>query len=202
MKTLHRILLEKALKQNTPLLKGSVLDAGAKQRRYDHFFQERCQITACDICPKEEGVEKCDVSSLPYKENSFDHILCIEVLQYLTLEKLPLALKEIKRVLKIEGTALITMPFFYKDHKDNLRLSSAYAISLLKERGFSDFQVIRFGNKFTAYYDTMRNSYFKAKFLKLFYLIEAGLAFFIIKLFRLENIKDDFYTGLFIKLKK
>ncbi len=200
-KTYHRLLIDKLIKEQALSLKGSVLDIGAKQRRYDELFKEN-KITACDLCPKEDNIEKCDVACLPYKENSFDNILCIEVLQYLTLEKLPKALKEIKRVLRFNGTALITCPFFYKDHKDNLRLSSAYAVSFLKEIGFSSFEVIRFGNRFTAYYDMMRNSYFKAKFLKPFYLIEASLALFSIKLFALKKVQDDFYTGIFIKLKK
>ncbi|MDP2951527.1 MAG: class I SAM-dependent methyltransferase, partial [bacterium] len=174
----------------------------AKQRRYDQLFKES-QITACDLTPdKERGVEFCDICSLPYQDNSFDNILCIEVLQYLKLEQIKPALKEIKRVLKPAGMAIITMPFFYKDHKDNLRLSSAYVSFLLKELRFFDFQVIRFGNKFTAYYDIMRNSYFKAKFLKPFYLLEATLAFLAIKIFRLEKIKDDFYTGIMIKITK
>lgn len=196
-KTYHRSLIDKFLKKQH--LEGAILDVGAKQRRYDALFKEN-KITACDLKPQ-KGIEFCDVCSLPYKDNSFENILCIEVLQYLTLEKVPLALKEMKRVLKPGGLALITVPFFYKDHKDNLRFTADYFSFILKESGFGDFEIIRMGNKFTAYYDIMRNSYFKARFSKPFYFLEAALAALAIKTFRLEKIKDDFYTGLFIKAR-
>lgn len=201
MKTFHRLLLEKLLKQNSSLVKGKILDAGSGQRRYDHLFKG--EITACDLNPKPEiKVEKCDIVCLPYVNEEFDSVLCLEVLEYLTIDTVKVALKEIKRVLRPGGLVLLSSPFFYKEHKDNLRLSSHYIASLLKELRFSDVQVIKFGNKFTACYDIMRYSYFKAKFLKPFYLLELGLTMLAIKLFHLENIKDDFYTGIMIKITK
>ncbi|OIO44704.1 MAG: hypothetical protein AUJ25_03455 [Parcubacteria group bacterium CG1_02_37_13] len=201
MKTFHRLLLEKLLKQNSVLVKGKILDAGSGQRRYDHLFKG--EIIACDLNPKPEiKVEKCDLCALPYQNEQFDSVLCLEVLEYLTIDTVKVALKEIKRVLRPGGLVLLSSPFFYKDHQDNLRLSAHYLASLFNEIGFSDVYVSKFGNKFTAYYDMMRYGYFKAKYLKPFYLLELALAMLAIKLFCLENKQDDFYTGIMIKITK
>jgi len=51
---------------------------------------------------------KADVLSLPFKKNTFDIVVCISVLEYLDWKKeCGIALKEIKRVLKPNGTLLL-----------------------------------------------------------------------------------------------
>ncbi len=55
-------------------------------------------------------VKKSDVSKLSYKNKSFDIALCLETLQYLSFKSQEKALNEIKRVLKEDGTVIITIP--------------------------------------------------------------------------------------------
>jgi ubiquinone/menaquinone biosynthesis C-methylase UbiE len=51
-------------------------------------------------------IEHADVNRLPFADQTFDYVLCVEVLRYLRDPKLAIA--EIARVLKPGGTALVT----------------------------------------------------------------------------------------------
>ncbi len=55
-------------------------------------------------------VRKHDISKLPYKDKSFNVVLCLETLQYLSFKNQEKAVNEIKRVLKDYGVAIITIP--------------------------------------------------------------------------------------------
>ncbi len=46
----------------------------------------------------------------PYKNNSFDVILCLDTLQYLTFKEQEKALYEIKKVTKKGGFVIFTLP--------------------------------------------------------------------------------------------
>lgn len=208
-KTFHRYLLEKILKEHSSLIKGEILDAGSRNRRYDQLFEGR--VRACDLVPHEElGVEKQDLTALTYPDNGFDSIICIEVLQYLRLENFRKALSEIHRVLKPGGTALVTCPFYYKDHGDNLRLSLAYLNEVLSHLAFRERTVYTIGNRHTAIFDSIRYPFLrraagrklKKGILALYYLPTLFLRMSFIKLFGLERTKDGFYSGLFFVLKK
>lgn len=208
-KTYHRHLLEKMLEKNADLITGKILDAGSRNRRYDKLFNG--SIIACDLIANEElGVEKQDLTCLTYPENVFDGVICIEVLQYLRLESLKTAISEIKRVLKPGGSAIITCPFYYKDHGDNLRLSKTYLNEVLSEFNFKEYVIHTMGNRHTACFDAMRypflkrtaNSKLKKILFSLYYLPVLLLRLIIINLLGLENSKDDFYSGLFIILQK
>ena len=133
------------------------------------------------------------------------------MLQCLKLENFTRAISEIHRVLKKDGRAVITFPFYYKDHQDNLRVTKKYIIEILNNLNFREYKVQKIGNKHTAVFDILRYSFWdritdagriKKSFYSLYYLPRLMLKFIIIKIFNLEKIKDDFYSGLFIILKK
>lgn len=208
-KTYHRNLLEKLLKAHKNLIKGKILDIGSKNRRYDHLFEG--QVMAADIIPnKELGIEKQDITNLTYPDSSFESIISLETLQYLKLESFTKAISEIERVLKKGGTAIITCPFFYRDHQDNLRVSLNYLNEILAEMHFSEYKIYKIGNKHTAIFDIFRFGFFQKKyknkltkfFASIYYLSNLINQFLTIKIFRLEKIEDDFYSGIFIILKK
>jgi|GEM_PF-2722837 len=197
-KTYHRNLLEKKIKENAFLIKEDILDIGSQQRKYDSWFKGK--VTACDINPKEElGIEKQNICSMSYPNSCFDSIICFEVLQYLGLEEVKRALFEIKRVLKNGGCALLSLPFYYKDHKDNLRMTKSYLEKILKDIGFNEIEVQKIGNKHTSCYDISRYAFWEKRYYNLFPIF---FKYVLIKVFRLEKKEDDYYSGLFIKLKK
>lgn len=200
-KTYHRDLLEKLLKANSHLIKGKILDIGSKNRRYDHLFKGK--VIAADIIPsKALNVERQDITNLTYPDSSFESIICLETLQYLKLENFTKAISEIHRVLKKGGTAIITFPFYYRDHRDNLRVTSNYLNEILVESYFSEYKIHKIGNRYTATFDIIRDCFFKKRIHAFYYVPRLLIKFIIIKLFNLDKIKDDFYSGLFIILKK
>jgi SAM-dependent methyltransferase len=122
-KSLHRLWLEEKLEElyakNRP--RGKVLDAGSKDARYRHFFKG-CSYTAIDIEPKSDLVQKGDLTNLPFPDETFDHVLCTEVLEHMSNPFL--ASREILRVLKKGGTAIISAPYLaLPSHEEYWRFS-------------------------------------------------------------------------------
>lgn len=62
-----------------------------------------------DLVPSREGVEKMDVTDVPYAAASFDWVLCNHVLEHVPDDAK--ALRELFRVLKPGGTAILQTPF-------------------------------------------------------------------------------------------
>lgn len=159
-KSPHRISLEKLLTKFAPRIRGEVLDIGSKNRRYDKLFSAK--ITAADIeenIPK--NVIKADINKLPFKNESFDSVLCLEVFEY--LKDPQKAMSEVYRVLKDKGTLIATFPFMYKFHYDQLRYSETFIKEeLLKE--FKSYEIKAIGNYFSIILDILRDKIIFIKF--------------------------------------
>ena len=76
------------------------------------------QFEGCDICPqfvdicrsKKLNVKLGDILDIPFKNDYFDHAICVAVIHHLSnTERRIQAIKEIVRVLKRNGTALIVV---------------------------------------------------------------------------------------------
>ncbi|MHA1284338.1 MAG: class I SAM-dependent methyltransferase [Promethearchaeota archaeon] len=203
--TFHRNLLEKLLEKYKYIIKGEILDIGSKNRRYDFLFKGH--ITAIDKNPKPEfNIIKGDLLNLQFESNSFDSLICIEVFQYIEPENFKKGIEEIYRILKPEASAIISIPFYYKDHGDILRITSRYILNLLRNLNYFDVKVIKFGNKYTAIYDIIRYKKIEQqssnKIKNLFYDLILFIFYIIIKILSLDKKNDSFYSGLFIILKK
>ena len=103
-----------------PLIKDlvgkKVLELGTGSGEFLKFLtKKKVDIIGLDIAPNKKliqkgySIKKHDLNKgLPFKENSFDIIIALEVLEHLfNPYKM---MKEIRRVLKVEGYALISMP--------------------------------------------------------------------------------------------
>lgn len=102
----------KKIKKLTPLDTDSVLEvgcgAGYSLIEFKNNFKEGTSFSACDIDPKlvdlakeknpEVDCRTASIYELPYEDNSFDTILCLEVLEH--LENPEKALSELSRVAK------------------------------------------------------------------------------------------------------
>lgn len=198
--TWHRNLLEKLLQENSPLIKGEILDIGSKNRRYDHFFSGT--ITAIDLNPNPQNnilsgnIEK----GLNFNSSTFNSIICLEVFEY--LENWENALQEIFYLLKLEGYTIISIPFFYHDHGDNIRFTERFISTKLEK--FSEVKIIRIGNGWTAIWDIIRKKLTENRhpFAKKVIFLSLLPFLLLIKLLHLDKIKDNYYSGLFIILKK
>jgi glycosyltransferase involved in cell wall biosynthesis/SAM-dependent methyltransferase len=198
-KSYHRLLLEERIRQAANLITGKALDIGSKNRRYDYLFT--AQIEAIDLVPCErKDVKFGDLSrGLEYVEASFDNLLCLEVLEY--LDNWPEAIKEMHRVLKPQGLALISYPLLYHEHNDRMRLTESAIRDLLTD--FTEVKVNKIGNASTVIWDIIRKKILSQKVIyryPLFLISLFGLA--IIKAAQLDKKIDAYYSGLFIIAKK
>jgi len=100
-----------------------------------------------------KGIQNVDLLNINFKDNFFDYIICNRVLEHIVDDKK--AMSEMYRVLKIGGTALITVPLDYnleKTHEsyvsrkdrikyygqwDHVRMYCADIKNRLKDVGFS-----------------------------------------------------------------
>ncbi len=199
-KSYHRVLLEDLLKKNKNLINGNILDIGSKNRRYDSLFDG--EVIAVDKNPQNKNVIKGDIEKgLDYEDRSFDSILCIEVFEYLdSYEK---AIKEISRLLKNDGIAIISFPFMYHDHGDNIRFTKKFIVEKFKVH-FSDVKSLGIGNSFVIIWDILRKKVLgiKNRTVRSFCFLLLLPYLLIVKIFRLENKSDKFYSGIFLIMKK
>jgi len=74
------------------------------------FKKEGYNIVGADFNYESKNVLKRDILDTGFDNNSFDVVLCLDVLEHLDFDQQILALKEIKRTLKPEGTLVLTLP--------------------------------------------------------------------------------------------
>ncbi|MFA6463633.1 MAG: class I SAM-dependent methyltransferase [Candidatus Paceibacterota bacterium] len=123
-------------------LNKDILDVGCGSKPYKIFF-EKNNYVGIDI---KEDSDADDVKipekfydglNIPYNDNSFDFIICTQVLEHaIDPDKL---LKECNRVLKQNGIIFLTMPFVYPEHAipyDFRRFTSYGHRKIFKECSF------------------------------------------------------------------
>lgn len=86
----------------------SVLDVGAGSGALISRIPGAIGI---DLAPKNERIIKADILKIPFENEKFDTIFATEVMEHLSNDILDNGLKEIKRILKIGGFLIITVPY-------------------------------------------------------------------------------------------
>lgn len=137
------LLLREILK-TVPYVKGRLLDIGCGEKPYlDIFSPHTISYTGIDIphsLHKKDAVDIfANAHQLPFKKDTFDTVLCLEILEHV---KQPLeVLKEINRVLKPGCVLILSAPqnyWLHKDPKDFYRFTQQGLIELAKEQtGFT-----------------------------------------------------------------
>lgn len=109
----------------------SILDAGAGTQRYKQYCNHLDYIS--QDFGKYEGQETyfggitdkwdskscdliCDITKIPLEDQSVDAIMCTEVFEH--LPNPAIALKELSRILKVNGEILVTSPFRSYYHQE------------------------------------------------------------------------------------
>lgn len=166
------------LKSLSPGLR--ILDAGAGEMPYKKYCSHLNYVAqdASNYNPEsmEEGLQiknwkygkldiVCDITAIPEPDESFDAILCTEV-----LEHLPDALKalyEFKRLLKNNGTLILTAPFcsmtHFAPHHYSTGFSKYFYKYHLEKMGFEILEISANGNYF---------EYLKQEINRIYYIAE------------------------------
>ena len=115
--TAHKVLLERKLRDLYGQICGQALVVGAGREPYKKLLKLAENIIVTDVGEWHAGLDQiADAHALPYKDESFDYVLAIEVFEH--LRKPSQAAAEIHRVLKPNGKAVVTIPFMFRVHAD------------------------------------------------------------------------------------
>lgn len=198
-KSPHRNQLEKYIVHFLPKLDGDVLDVGSKNRRYD-FLLTKPSVAIDVVENTANNVLKGDVNDLAFENDSFDAVICFEVLEYIdTPDK---ALFELSRVLKKNGTLLLSVPFVYREHDDMLRFTKKYLINQLS-KDFTFVECLEIGNAYTVILDIVKDKINKIQTRLLRYLLFIVYLPLVLLIELIPKVKSTRYpSGYFIVAKK
>jgi 2-polyprenyl-3-methyl-5-hydroxy-6-metoxy-1,4-benzoquinol methylase len=87
-----------------------VLDAGCGEGILVEEFATRLDIQGVDPNYSSAHVRQASLLALPYDAQTFQRVLCLDVLEHLTYEEQPRALTELHRVLRADGELLVSVP--------------------------------------------------------------------------------------------
>lgn len=110
----RRRLLDAELADHAPRFAGLVLEIGALRTRRGGFRQPEVGVDwlRFDIAPTEQPNVVADVQHLPVRDDSFDWVVCLEMLQYVASPDA--AVREIARVLRPGGATVVSVPFLHR----------------------------------------------------------------------------------------
>lgn len=141
MRTIYqpdRVLLALQVQAYSDLLHGIVLNLGCgAYDRYSYFFKRVRAFVHIDIHSNNLTTLVGDAHNLPFKDAVFDGILCTQVLEHLYHPEQ--AFREMARVLKSKGVAIITVPQTNELHEepfDYFRFTKYALIHLAEKSGF------------------------------------------------------------------
>ena len=162
--------------------KKDFLDLGCGNKPYKDWYQLLTNSsTGCDAVQSCENVVDtiCLASSLPYANESFDTVFSTQVLEHVFEQQQ--MINEAYRVLKSNGTVILTVPFTWELHEepyDFFRVTKHGLKEMFEKAGFEIEYIKANGGKWAAMfqmminmiYSTFKFKTFKSKLLKIFFL--------------------------------
>jgi len=142
-------LLREKFRKFADYLNGYVLDVGCGKKPYKNFLKYEKYI-GIDTNKKIKPDILCEVTDIPFMDESFDSICCTEVLEH-HLEP-SIGLKEIRRVLKKKGILYVTVPMSWCLHYEpnDYYWFTRYGLKyLLEKTGFEVVNMEKIGGLFS-----------------------------------------------------
>jgi SAM-dependent methyltransferase len=87
-----------------------VLDAGCGEGVLVDEYADRLSIEGVDAHYSSPRVQHGSVTDLPYEDGAFAYALCLDVLEHLSFDDQPRALRELHRVLRTGGELFVSVP--------------------------------------------------------------------------------------------
>ncbi len=111
---LEKDTILKGVEEASVYAKGRLLDVGCGDKPYLEIFKNR--ISSYIGLDLKGGDIQRSALDLPFPKNSFDTILCTQVMEHVSDPEL--MIKEFHRVLKKGGFVILTMPLFWCLHEE------------------------------------------------------------------------------------
>src|SRR3989344_1679622 len=148
-KTIGRALFNQRVRRECADLSGRVLDlAGGSTPSYLPLLPERINLVRTDLVASPDVVAVDINAPLPFPDSSFDAVLLFNAI-YAADDPAALA-REIRRVLKPDGTWLLVSPFVANEMPephDYVRFTGEGLERLCRGAGFSSVEVGRMGER-------------------------------------------------------
>jgi SAM-dependent methyltransferase len=146
---IDRFTLFKAIKKFSKKIKSEnyILDVGCGKKPYkkyfktDHYFGIEIDFGGHANHAKEADAFY-DGKNIPFDNESFDYILSTQVLEH--VENPNYLVREMFRVLKINGEVLVTIPFVCNEHEqpfDFWRFTQFGCKKIMEEAGFKEINI-------------------------------------------------------------
>jgi SAM-dependent methyltransferase len=197
-----------------------ILDFGCGDARYKEIIGKNNSYVGIDVAESGHLSEDknfnilWDKKKLPFNMDSFDIIVCTEVLEH--VENIDITINELKRVLKKNGLLFVTMPFIWVEHEKPYDFRRFTSFGIKKFFSDNDFELVKYKklvNGKLAYYQlllseldrTLRDdNKFKlgTSFKNLYYLIITLLFKVLIKFFLPKSTFKEMYINNCIIIKK
>ncbi|MGB8190933.1 MAG: methyltransferase domain-containing protein [Chitinophagaceae bacterium] len=149
---LIRLGLYRNMRELAPLLQGKLLDFGCGRKPFENLFNVNEYIGVdMEQTGHDHSNSKVDVfydgKTLPFADETFDALLCSEVLEHVFDPAETLS--EVNRVMKTGSKAIFTVPFCWNEHEvpyDYARYSSFGLKHLLEKHGFRVVELRKSGH--------------------------------------------------------
>lgn len=200
-KTMGRVLFNQQVYLRCAELCGTVLDlAGGENPSYYRYLPGDLKLIKTNY-KKGENIDAVInlKEKLPFKENSIDNIFLFNAI-YIIKDRVSL-LKEINRILKNGGMFFMSTPLIVgeiPEPDDFCRLTYQGISEDLNDAGFSDFEIVRLGGRFSSAVSLLHQFYY----FNLIRFVVYELALFLDKITKNFQEKSPAPFGYFCIIKK
>lgn len=161
MSTCRRKLLDKALEGAVGLMLGRVLDIGGKKHGKRGCFRPPLErVTSWEYVNSDPNTQPdycCDAAKIPLEDDSIDTVVMTEVLEY--LERPEEVLSEVRRLLKVDGICILSIPFLHPVHGDEefdrQRWTALKLEQACREAGFAETNIQPMGSIWSVVHDIL-----------------------------------------------
>lgn len=212
---ISRTFLYKRIKIIGQEATGDLLDFGCGTKPYHKLFKHITSYIGCDISESgNKNLKQADViydgHVLPFNNESFDIIIAFEVFEHIfNLDEI---LRELYRVLKKNGSMIISIPFFWPEHElpyDFARYTEPGMIYLLEQSGFRIKKQYKTGKgiiwlvqlfQIYIYTEILPKKYFLRSLLSPIFLMPLTILGFSINIFFKKS--SSYYLNNFFYIEK
>jgi ubiquinone/menaquinone biosynthesis C-methylase UbiE len=189
-------------------INGRVLDLGCGSKPYQELFKTSEYIGVDVEVSGHKHNDSCidyfyDGKILPFDDNTFDSIVCFEVLEHVV--DIELTLQECRRVLKDQGKMLVSMPFLWGEHEKpyDFRRFTTYGLeAMFSKLGFEVLVIEKSGTGIGAIYQLFLEYFISNTRTKIigkviYFILLSHLSFIFYLLSRFSDRKT---AGVYLNL--